>query len=201
MGYPDGWNPLAYLNNHATSSVDLWGCVAIALSDIGTDAGIIERVLLAEVMSPGYDAYDEAKALKVMQAIANCIYNRKEYSNPSLFGITSQNPTVLDVVTAPGQFAGFSKGADGKLKPSTGIDSHIQEILDNANSGAPGIYYKFIENAKAVASSTHTSPFSEEVYAFKTSTSDDPAGLLVRIKDVDGPGKDILLKQKFYTLE
>ena len=26
MGYPDGWNQLAYCNNHATSSVDLWGC-------------------------------------------------------------------------------------------------------------------------------------------------------------------------------
>ncbi len=26
MGYPDGWNQLAYCNNHATSSVDLFGC-------------------------------------------------------------------------------------------------------------------------------------------------------------------------------
>jgi hypothetical protein len=181
--------------------VDLWGCGAIALSDIGTDAGIIERVLLAEVMSPGYGAYDEAKALKVMKAIANCIYNRKEYSNPSLFGISSQNPTVLDVVTAPGQFAGFSKGADGKLKLSSDIETHIQEILDNANSGDPGIYYQFVENAKAVASSNHASPFSEEVYGFRTGTATDPGGLFVRIRNVDGPGKDILLNQKFYTLE
>ena len=27
MGYPDGWNQLAYCNNAATSAVDLWGCV------------------------------------------------------------------------------------------------------------------------------------------------------------------------------
>ena len=26
MGYPDGWNQLAYCNNGVTSSVDLWGC-------------------------------------------------------------------------------------------------------------------------------------------------------------------------------
>ena len=26
LGYPDGWNSLAYCNNHATSSVDLYGC-------------------------------------------------------------------------------------------------------------------------------------------------------------------------------
>ena len=46
MGYPDGWNQLAYCGNGVTSAVDLWGC--IALSDISSDAGIIERVLLAE---------------------------------------------------------------------------------------------------------------------------------------------------------
>ena len=26
MGYPDGWNQLAYCNNGVTSAVDLWGC-------------------------------------------------------------------------------------------------------------------------------------------------------------------------------
>jgi hypothetical protein len=26
MGYPDGWNQLAYCGNAATSAVDLWGC-------------------------------------------------------------------------------------------------------------------------------------------------------------------------------
>ncbi len=26
MGYPDGWNALAYCNNGVTSAVDLWGC-------------------------------------------------------------------------------------------------------------------------------------------------------------------------------
>ena len=29
MGYPDGWNQLAYCNNAATSAVDLWGCVTV----------------------------------------------------------------------------------------------------------------------------------------------------------------------------
>jgi RHS repeat-associated protein len=30
MGYPDGWNQLAYCNNGVTSSVDLWGCSTVA---------------------------------------------------------------------------------------------------------------------------------------------------------------------------
>ena len=36
MGYPDGWNQLAYCNNGVTSAVDLWGCVDINLFSQGT---------------------------------------------------------------------------------------------------------------------------------------------------------------------
>jgi len=36
MGYPDGWNQLAYCNNGVTSAVDLWGCVDINLFEPGT---------------------------------------------------------------------------------------------------------------------------------------------------------------------
>ena len=36
MGYPDGWNQLAYCNNGVTISVDLWGCVNMNLFPSGT---------------------------------------------------------------------------------------------------------------------------------------------------------------------
>ena len=199
MGYPDGWNQLAYCNNGVISAVDLWGC--IELSDISSDAGIIERVLLAEVMSPAYSAYNEGKAKRVMKAIVNCIYNRKNYPNPELFGIPSQNPSVLDVVTAPGQFAGFSLGADGTLELSSSVEAHIQAILDSANQGVPGKYYRFVEAAKSIARGNHASPFSKAVYAFKTASASDPGGRLDRIWNVDGQGVHVLLGQKFYTLE
>ena len=199
MGYPDGWNQLAYCGNGVTSAVDLWGC--IALSDISSDAGIIERVLLAEVMSPAYGAYNEGKAKRVMKAIVNCVYNRKNYSNTELFGIHSQNPSVLDVVTAPGQFAGFSLGADGTLELSSSVEAHIQAILDSANQGVPGKYYRFVEAAKSIARGNHASPFTKAVYAFRTAGASDPGGRLDRIWNVDGPGVHVLLGQKFYTLE
>ena len=32
LGYPDGWNQLAYCNNAATSAVDLWGCAKVNYS-------------------------------------------------------------------------------------------------------------------------------------------------------------------------
>ena len=31
MGYPDGWNQLAYCGNGVTSSVDFWGCRQVDL--------------------------------------------------------------------------------------------------------------------------------------------------------------------------
>ena len=42
MGYPDGWNNLTYCNNHATSSVDLWGCAkeeVVSALDFGSFYG------------------------------------------------------------------------------------------------------------------------------------------------------------------
>ena len=48
MGYPDGWNQLAYCGNAATSAVDLWGCQAYdpnGLTESETEA--LYRSLLA----------------------------------------------------------------------------------------------------------------------------------------------------------
>lgn len=33
LGYPDGWNALAYCNNGVTSAVDLWGCTEWRIVD------------------------------------------------------------------------------------------------------------------------------------------------------------------------
>lgn len=34
MGYPDGWNQLAYCNNGVTGAVDLWGCEIVILGEV-----------------------------------------------------------------------------------------------------------------------------------------------------------------------
>ena len=34
MGYPDGWNQLAYCNNGVTSAVDLWGAEIVILGEV-----------------------------------------------------------------------------------------------------------------------------------------------------------------------
>ena len=40
MGYPDGWNNLAYCNNGVTSSVDLWGCALFTNDGSGNMSSI-----------------------------------------------------------------------------------------------------------------------------------------------------------------
>ena len=59
MGYPDGWNQLAYCNNAATSAVDLWGCKEI--------------VLLGEVDHSGYH-------VATVWAECNHKYNKPEFT-------------------------------------------------------------------------------------------------------------------------
>ena len=34
LGYPDGWNQLAYCGNGVTSAVDLWGCEIVVLGEV-----------------------------------------------------------------------------------------------------------------------------------------------------------------------
>ena len=34
MGYPDGWNALAYCNNGVTGAVDMWGCEIVILGEV-----------------------------------------------------------------------------------------------------------------------------------------------------------------------
>jgi RHS repeat-associated protein len=59
IGYPDGWNQLAYCNNAATSAVDLWGCKEI--------------VLLGEVDHSGYH-------VATVWAECNHNYNKPEFT-------------------------------------------------------------------------------------------------------------------------
>jgi hypothetical protein len=34
LGYPDGWNALAYCNNGVTGAVDMWGCEIVILGEV-----------------------------------------------------------------------------------------------------------------------------------------------------------------------
>ena len=44
MGYPDGWNQLAYCGNGVTSAVDLWGCEIVVLGEVNWNSFHIATV-------------------------------------------------------------------------------------------------------------------------------------------------------------
>lgn len=57
IGYPDGWNNLAYCNNGVTSCVDLWGCdevVAVAGADYITETVRYEHTDISRFLNYGY---------------------------------------------------------------------------------------------------------------------------------------------------
>jgi RHS repeat-associated protein len=57
MGYPDGWNPLAYCNNGVTMFVDLWGALIASIYSISQktltvyDVDTKDRITLTNVIS------------------------------------------------------------------------------------------------------------------------------------------------------
>ena len=58
LGYPDGWNNLAYCNNGVTSAVDLWGCATATQDEFGNifpSVGIGEAIKPYHEGVPGYN--------------------------------------------------------------------------------------------------------------------------------------------------
>ena len=62
MGYPDGWNQLAYCGNGVTSAVDLWGCEAVAYFNL------YERYIETLVSLNSVDALDTETSKTMSQA-------------------------------------------------------------------------------------------------------------------------------------
>lgn len=162
---------------------------AITLPDANTDAGLFSRLLIAESRSPSSPAYKADEVLKGMKAMKAVVNNRLQ--KPSVFGAPG-GKIFLDIVAAPGQFAGFSKNAQGKLVIATTVQQRIDDAVAKANSGQPGKFHEFVTNALNVAAAPPDDPFASltkigniEVkpgaFGWRTEGSSDPGGFFVKI--------------------
>lgn len=162
---------------------------AITLPDVNTDAGLFSRLLIAESRSPSNPAYKADEVLKGMKAMKAVVNNR--LLKPSVFGAPG-GKNFLDIVTAPGQFAGFSKNPQGKLVVDTQVQQRIDDAVAKANSGQPGKFHEFVTNAINVATAPPDDPFSSltkigniEVkpgaFGWRTEGSSAPGGFFVKI--------------------
>lgn len=98
----------------------------IALPPRNDTDGLEARMLLAECRSPSFSSYSSASALSCMQLMDLVLWNRVDH--PRRFGASSD--TLMAVVTAPGQFAGFS----GYPSYDQGIAHRIQDMVSIANN-------------------------------------------------------------------
>jgi hypothetical protein len=178
----------------------------ISLPDKDTDAGMFARLLIVESRTPARPNYDAAEVLRGMKAMKAVVHNR--LLKPSSFGAPG-GKTVLDIVTAPGQFKGFSKDEQGKLSLSQALQNLIDDVLTKANTGAPGKFHEFVTNAINVGSAAPDDPFKSltsiggvEVkpgaFGWRTEGSADPGGFFVKIT---GTPSGLIAGNQFYAVK
>lgn len=100
--------------------------VTIALPQKQTDEGAETRLLLAECLGPSIAGYNLANAKSCMQLMDRVLWNRVNNPRPFL----AKSPTLIAVITAPGQFQGFQHYPNY----DHGIVHNIQSMIDIANN-------------------------------------------------------------------
>lgn len=130
-----------------------------ALDPENTDLGILERILISEVLNPFSKNWKGIKEnSKDMLAIGALIDNR--YKDPRY------PKTFFKIITEPNQFAGFSS-KDGELNINTSQATVIKNVLGWATQ--PSAYHddfvNLVQNAKDIAQKvvdgTVEDPFGE----------------------------------------
>lgn len=165
------------------------------LDSAQTDSGLLSRLLLAEVKNPGFSSYDASGATTGMQAIASLVRNRG--TSPSTFG--ASDGSVRGIITAPGQFAGFSGGV------SATIEQRVARVTTPAT--ALVAFKAFWESMFSIAEGNSvTDPFATVT---KIGGKDVEAGTWgVRTAGTGSPGSNFVLEpdgadiagQDFYTI-
>jgi len=178
----------------------------LALPDLQTDDGTVARMLLAETLTPASSSYDAAQAQTSMNAMKSAVVHR--LTKPSDFGAAGAT-NHRDIICAPGQFAGFSKNTSGEVVVDAAIEANIDDIVNRANTGAPGVYYAHLKMAIDTADSTVTDPFSAitsvggvatlgGTWGWRKAGTAAPGGKLVAIPTASG---GVILRNQFYTLK
>ena len=180
----------------------------IQLPPITTVEGVVARLLIAECRTPAdHLHYDEAQVLICMKAMKAVVHNRLHH-HPELFGAPNA-ANYIDIITAPGQFHGFSKDASGNVVISPDVQHRIDDVLRLANTGAPGKFYRFVENAINVANGGINDPFAGVTniggvpvtgggYGWRAASASDPGGKLIPIPASIG---GVIQGNKFYALK
>jgi hypothetical protein len=186
--------------------------MSIILPDLSTEAGLLARVFIAENFTPFDHAhYDEAQAMTCMKAQRAVLQNRLSHLDldPVKFGAADAT-NLSDIVlgTNPQAVAGFSRGAPGVVI-SSGVQQRIDDVMTQANAGAPGKFTRFLQNAIASAQTPASDPFASitvingvnvnsGAYFWRTEGSGSPGGNALLI-----PGNlgGLIAHNRFYAIK
>lgn len=159
----------------------------ITLPDQMSVAGIKARLFLCECPAPGDQVYTPDDAAEAISLMDEVIRNRVLNPRPFL----ASGPSVLAVVKARGQFAGFENYPN--IAPV--LLKHIQDILDianNAHDRRSATYQDFVTKVLTVANAATgaADPSPGKLVAWRTHGRGSPGAGFVLYKTV--------LKNDFY---
>jgi hypothetical protein len=163
-------------------------------------------MLLAECKTPGYADYDEANAYWAMLAMKAVVHNRLSTS-PARFNAPGAQ-RYADIIVAPGQWSGFSRGPQGQVVVDPDTARHVDELVSRANDGAPGPTYRFVRNALYVTYAPVQDPFARlswldggpvlrGAFGWRRDGSGHPGGSFVAIPRAEG---GVMGGAQFYAL-
>lgn len=121
-----------------------------------TSAGYLARLLINENPFPGERGFvgvadTKAGMLSILHVLDSRLRNIPPgYRQPGVAGIATTN--IIDIITAPNQCEGFSRGPDGKPAFATRVEDRLNNLLRIANSGGkPGRFAELINYAQGLA--------------------------------------------------
>jgi hypothetical protein len=163
---------------------------SIKLPPRGDTDGAEARLLLAECKGPSFPGYTLAGAKEAMQLMDLVLFNRLN-NHPGQFAAPGAK-TIVDIIKAPGQFAGFETYPNY----SAGIAANIQQALNIANNPKDkrqSDFADFVNAALEVAdAATITDPSPGLVAFWRTAGASGPGAGATKFKTVGG--------NDFYTI-
>jgi hypothetical protein len=160
------------------------GLPKLFLAPRPTEVGAETRLLMAECKGPSFPGYTLSSATECMQLMDLVLWNRLN-NNPAQF-MAKGATTIIDIIKAPGQFAGFANYPNY----SGGIAANLQRILDIANNDSDrrqGDFRDFVNAAIGVAGDPtipDTSPGT--VAAWRTQGASSPGSRFTKFRTVGG---------------
>lgn len=186
--------------------------MAVRLPALSTDEGVLSRVFIAENYTPfDHVHYDEAEVKKCMIAQRAVLQNRLSHLDydPIKFGAVGAK-TLVDIVfgTKPQAISGFTRDHKGVITIAATVQKRIDEVLLEANKGAPGKFHRFVEVALEVAKSPSKDPYasiskigSQKVHGgaffWRTEGHGGPGGSAIAIPDSLG---GLISNNRFYAI-